>query len=101
MNQYMIPANTKKSQLIFGLFQTVDLIIAGVGIGLTMLFVPIFKADTVLNMCICLAPLLIAGFLVFPIPNYHNTRVLLRSMFQFLTLRQRYVWKGWCVKDEE
>lgn len=100
MNQFMIPANTKKSALIFGLFQPIDLIIACVGLGLTMIFVPVFQAETITGMLICLTPLLIAGFLVFPIPNYHNTRILLRSLFQFLTLRQKYVWKGWCVKDE-
>ena len=31
MNNYLIPANTKKSQLSFGLFNKVDLIILGIG----------------------------------------------------------------------
>ena len=33
-NTYLIPANTKKSMLIFGVFNTVDMIIFGVGIGI-------------------------------------------------------------------
>ena len=37
MNNYLIPANSKKSMLIFGLFNTTDLIIFLSGLGLTLL----------------------------------------------------------------
>ena len=37
MNNYLIPANAKKSMLIFGLFTKFDLFLFGGGIGLTLL----------------------------------------------------------------
>ena len=36
-NQYLIPANSKNSMLILGLFNTVDLIICGTGMTLTII----------------------------------------------------------------
>ena len=36
MNQYLIPANSKKSQLYFGLFRGIDLIVLMTGGLLTM-----------------------------------------------------------------
>ena len=35
-----------------------------------------------------------------PIPNYHNCMVILVEMYKFFTSRQKFIWKGWCVKDE-
>ena len=35
--QFLIPANSKKSMLIFGVFTTFDLILFGSGIGVTIL----------------------------------------------------------------
>ncbi|MDD2434726.1 MAG: hypothetical protein PHO63_00535 [Bacilli bacterium] len=46
-----------------------------------------------------ISPGLIAGFLVLPVPNYHNMRVLISSAITFLTERQRFKWKGWCMLD--
>ena len=43
-NQYLIPANTKKGQLLFGIFMPVDLLIFGVGIGITLLALVIMSA---------------------------------------------------------
>lgn len=37
MNSYLIPANTKKSMLIFGLFTKFDLILFGIGVGLSLI----------------------------------------------------------------
>ena len=34
---YIIPANTKKSQLFFGLFNGCDMILFGSGIGITLI----------------------------------------------------------------
>lgn len=98
--QFLIPANTKKSMLIFGVFTTFDLILFGSGIGITILLLLIVSPNTLLTAFIDLAPALICGFLVLPIPNYHNIRVVIQELYRFYTTRQRFIWKGWCVKDE-
>lgn len=98
--QFLIPANTKKSMLIFGVFTTFDLILFGVGIGITILLLLIVSPSSLLTACIDLAPAVICSFLVLPIPNYHNIRVVIQEVYRFYTTRQRFIWKGWCVKDE-
>lgn len=100
MNQFLIPANSKKSMLIFGLFNTVDLIIFGSGLGVTLLLLAIIGPSETLDTFIVLLPALITGLLVAPIPNYHNVRTAIKSVWQFFTLRQSFIWKGWCIKDE-
>ena len=97
---FLIPANTKKSMLIFGIFTTFDLILFGVGIGVTILLLMIVRPISLLTACIDLAPAVICGFLVLPVPNYHNIRVVIQEVYTFYTKRQRFIWKGWCVKDE-
>lgn len=97
---FLIPANTKKSMLIFGVFTTFDLILFGIGIGITVLLLMIVRPSSLLTACIDLAPAVICGFLVLPIPNYHNIRVVIQEVYRFYTRRQRFIWKGWCVKDE-
>ena len=99
MNQFLIPANSKKSMLIFGLFNTVDLIIFGSGLGVTLLLLAIIGPSETLDTFIVLLPALITGLLVAPIPNYHNILTIILECYAFLTNRQRYVWKGWCVSD--
>lgn len=99
MNQFLIPANSKKSMLIFGLFRTVDLIIFGVGVGLTLIMLPILPISDIVYAIIALAPALIAGFLVFPVPNYHNVRTVIMSVWNFYTERRIYYWKGWCFSN--
>lgn len=98
--QFLIPANTKKSMLIFGAFTTFDLILFSVGIGATVLLLLIIAPNSLLTAVIDLLPALICGFLVLPIPNYHNIRVVIQELYRFYTTRQRFIWKGWCVKDE-
>lgn len=99
-NEFLIPANSKKSQLYFGLFNKFDLILFGSGVGFSLLMMSIIPANNfVLGIIICL-PALVTGFLVFPVPNYHNVLTLLKSVWNFFTTRQRFIWKGWCVKDE-
>ena len=97
--QFLIPANTKKSMLIFGAFTTFDLILFAVGIGATLLMLVIISPNTLLTAIIDLLPALICGFLVLPIPNYHNIRIVIQELYRFYTTRQRFIWKGWCVKD--
>lgn len=99
--QYIIPANSKKSALLFGLFRPVDLIIFGTGSMVTLFFLFILPGDTLGAIFIKLAPLLVALFLVLPIPNYHNTMVLIREVLTFYLTRRVYLWKGWCVSHGE
>ena len=97
--QYIIPANSKKSMLIFGIFRTVDLIIFAVGAVFSLFFLFILPGQRVVDLIVKLSPVLICLFLVLPIPNYHNTLVLIREVFTFLSNRKVYLWKGWCVLD--
>lgn len=102
-NQYLIPANTKRGQLIFGIFMLNDLIIFGVGIGITLLALVIMSlTDTMSNITSILAilPGLVAVFLVFPFPNYHNIRTAIGELIAFYTNRQKYKWRGWCASYE-
>ena len=101
MNNYLIPANTKKSQLSFGLFNKVDLIILGIGIGISLLLLMILEISELKWALIAVSPGLVAGFLVFPIPYYHNVLTVIRNVITFFTTRQEFVWKGWCVQDGE
>ena len=101
MNNYLIPANSKKSMLIFGLFNTFDLILFGSGIGVTLILLLVLSVENLLFAIIALTPVLVTGFLVFPIPNYHNVLSILKSMLEFFTTRQNFVWKGWCCKNGE
>lgn len=100
-NGYLIPANAKKSMLIFGLFNKLDLLIFGSGIGLTLILLLALPIEQLTFAIIALSPALITGFLVFPIPNYHNSLRFFISLYEFLTTRQRFIWKGWCSKDGE
>lgn len=102
-NQYLIPANTKRGQLIFGIFMLNDLIIFGVGIGITLLALVIMSlTDKMSNITSILAilPGLVAVFLVFPFPNYHNIRTAIGELIAFYTNRQKYKWRGWCASYE-
>ena len=99
-NSYLIPANSKKSLMIFGLFYTFDLILFGTGVGTTLLLLLILPIDQLPIAIIAITPALITGLLVFPVPNYHNILTVLIDLWNFVTTRQKYVWKGWCVKDE-
>ena len=100
-NQFLIPANAKKSMLIFGLFNVIDLIVFGSGVFVTIILLLALPIEQLMFALIALAPALITAFLVFPIPNYHNTLRFLMSFYTFLTTRQRFIWKGWCCRDGE
>lgn len=98
--EYLIPANSKRSLLIFGLFKPFDLALFGIGMGTSILLLMILSPANFLFAMLDLAPGLICGFLVLPIPNYHNTLNVIKEVYKFYTSRQRFIWKGWCVKDE-
>ena len=97
---YLIPANSKKSMMIFGMFYPFDLILFGTGLSLTLLLLMILPLDNLVISLLAISPGLITGLLVFPLPNYHNTLTVLVEIFVFFTTRQKYIWKGWCVMDE-
>ena len=98
---YLIPANTKKSKLILGFFTPIDLIIFGVGVTITVIMLLIFQGMTFNMAIVILMPALISGFLVIPVPNYHNVLQLITNIVTFILNRKRYYWKGWCYKDGE
>ena len=99
MNRFLIPANSKKSMLIFGLFNWTDLAIFGSGLGITLILLAIIGPSETLDTFIVLTPALITGLLVSPIPNYHNVRTAIKSVWDFYMNRQVFVWKGWCIRD--
>ena len=101
MNNYLIPANSKKSLLIFGVFNKFDLIMFSIGISVTLLLLLVLPVDQLLFAVIALAPGLITGFLVLPIPNYHNILTIIREGFNFFTQRRNFIWKGWCFNSEK
>lgn len=99
MNNFLIPANSKKSMLYFGLFNKFDLILFGSGIGVSLLLLAILPVDKLLWAIIALTPGVITGVLVIPIPNYHNIRTIIKLAYEFYTTRQKFIWKGWCFND--
>ena len=103
MNNYLIPANSKKSMLIFGLFNTFDAILFGCGIAVTLLLLLILSPDKLLFAVIDLLPVCITGLLVFPIPNYHNMLTVIKNIWNFYMYPERrlYGWKGWCARNGE
>ena len=100
-NNYLIPANSKKSQLILGFFTPVDLILFGSGCGLTLLLLMLVRNASAVQMIIILLPALVTGFLVTPVLYYHNVLQLITNIITFLFNRRRYYWKGWCIRDGE
>lgn len=101
MNQnYLIPTNTKKGQLILSLFTTLDLIIFGSGLLVTLILVMILPMDIVWVAVLAITPGIICALLVAPVAYYHNVRQLIIEIVQYFNNRNRYVWKGWCYKDE-
>lgn len=96
MNSYLIPANSKKSMLYFGLFNTFDLILFCCGVGISLLLLVILPVEQLVIAIIAILPGLICAFLVMPVPNYHNIRTVIGLAWEFFTTRQKYIWRGWC-----
>ena len=95
---YIIPANSKKSQLIFNVFRPIDLFgILLPGALLTVVFLFVFPGDSITAIIIKLAPVSLALFLVMPIPFYHNVLVYLREVYIYFSSQRRYYWRGWCA----
>ena len=100
MNNYLIPANSKKSQLILGFFTLTDILLFGFGCLLTVMLLMLVQNATVGLMIVILMPALITGFLVTPVMYYHNVLQFIINACTFIFNPRRYYWKGWCVKDE-
>ena len=101
MENYIIPANSKKSQLILGYFTMTDLILFGGGCSLTVLLLLIIQNASLGQMIVILLPALITGLLVMPVPNYHNVLQFIINVVTFFVNPRKYYWRGWCVKYGE
>lgn len=98
---YLIPANTKRGELIFGVFTLPDLMLFIIGIFISLVLIFTLGTDETLNAIISLLPAVIAGFLVaIPIANYRNVLTFIKSMISFYTNQRNYKWKGWCYRGQ-
>lgn len=101
-NTYLIPANSKKSMLIFGFFNKVDLIIAVTGIFFTFLMLMIVRSPSFIQMILIILPLLVSSLLVMPVPHYHNVLQLIINIYSYIFISQKnYRWKGWSASEHE
>lgn len=98
MNNYLIPANSKNGQLILNLFKPADLVILAIGTVITVIFLFVFKEDTIPLLVAKLLPVTISLLLVMPIPYYHNVITFLREVYMYYTSQNQYRWRGWCSK---
>lgn len=101
MNNYLIPANSKKSLLILGFFNALDLAIFVPGVIITLVLLVAIQSANLGVMVMVLSPVLITGFLVMPVPYYHNVLQFIINVYTFYSEPRRYVWKGWCYDVEE
>lgn len=92
---YLIPANTKKGQLIFGMFTPPDLVVFGIGVFISLMLLIALGADDTVGALVSVAPGLFCGFLVMPVPNYRNVLTFFTSMITFYSNQKIYKWKGW------
>ena len=99
MNDYLIPANTKNGQLILGIFRTSDLIILISGVLTTVMILALIPITSTLGTILALSPGIICAMLVAPVPYYHNVLNIIIEIYDYLTSRQTYRWKGWCYKE--
>ena len=96
---YLIPANSKKSMLIFGAFTGFDLGLLCIGGTISLVLLLLVPLENIWMALGAITPGVVCGFLVFPIPNYHNMMTIILEVYRFYTNRQRFVWKGWCFTD--
>ena len=101
MNGSLVPANTKRSTLILGMYRPLpDLIILIAGTIMTIgLLIAFNDAGTFVMILSCL-PMLTGALLTAPLPNYHNVLCVIQSILSFYDGRRNFIWKGWCMKNE-
>lgn len=90
MNNYLIPANSKKSQLILGFFTLTDILLFGFGCLLTVMLLMLVQNASVGQMIVILMPALITGFLVTPVMHYHNVLQFIINACTFIFNPRRY-----------
>lgn len=102
MNQFLIPANTKRGKLILSIFRPIDLGIFLTGVIITFALLLLFSSLHIAGWWNVAAvfPGLIAIGLVVPIPNYHNVMVCLGEIISFYSNNRNYKWRGWCAVYE-
>ena len=98
MTEYIIPANSKKSQLYFGIFNGLDLVILVCGVIIEIPFLILIKTDSLKGIIFKLLPIGITIFMLIPIAYYHNIRVAIKELYIYLTSQKKYYWRGWCAK---
>lgn len=98
---YLIPANTKKGQLILGLFTPPDLIVFSIGVAMSLILLLILGADNTVGAIVSISPGLFCGFLVMPVPNYRNVMTFFISMVSFYRSQKVYKWKGWSFYEQQ
>ena len=59
---YLIPANSKKSMLILGMFNMNDLFILGTGLTITVILLFVMKTNSLQNAVTILIPFFIQNF---------------------------------------
>lgn len=99
MNNYLIPANSKKGQLWFNVFRPIDMGILGAGAFATLILAIAIPSHGLMVTVVKLLPLAICLLLVLPLPYYHNVLVFLQEAIIYWQSQKEYPWKGWCVKD--
>ena len=93
---YLIPANSKRSMLIFGMFRPVDLGIFITGGVLTFMMIFANNPQNLTDVIIDLLPLLITATMVAPVPNQMNVWSFTVNVYSFLVHQRDYRWRGWC-----
>ncbi len=101
MENYLIPANSKKSKLILGFFNPIDLIIFLIGVVITLVLLFVIRTNNIFLVILILLPALISAFLVMPVPNYHNMLTLLNNIYSYFSKRKKYYWRGWCANGKK
>jgi len=99
MDRSLVPANTKRSTLILGMFRPMpDLVILVAGTIITVMMLVMFSNAGMTMLIVSVLPMLLAVALVMPIPNYHNTLCAIQSIISFYNGRKKYIWRGWCTR---
>ena len=82
---YLIPANSKKGELIFGFLRPIDLGILSIGLAATIILAVMVPLDNTVMLIMALLPLITAVLLIAPIPNHHNVLVMIITIIQFFS----------------
>ena len=99
MNQYIIPANSKKGKLYFNMFTGFDLGLIGVGGLMTLIFFFTLNNNSIILAITSLLPLGISLLLVMPVANYHNVLTFLKELYAYIVSQKKFRWKGWCIHE--